>query len=107
MTSKDEGTIPARVVTAVDATVDPSREAELIAGFQSMIDEPTPDGLLRSELLRGQDGAWRIQTTWRDFDSLMALRRRGARHAAVELLDRVEAEHTHAWFTVEKAFEPD
>jgi hypothetical protein len=68
-----------------------------------MIAGDRPDGLIRSELLRGQDGAWRIQTTWRDLDAIRALRMSGRPPAALELLDRLGAEHTHAAFTVEEA----
>jgi hypothetical protein len=57
--------------------------------------------LQRSELLRGQEGAWRIQTTWRDVEALMAVRQRGKPPAAMALLDSLGAEHSHTWFTVE------
>jgi hypothetical protein len=30
--------------------------------------------LLRTELLRGPDGAWRVQTLWRDLEALAATR---------------------------------
>jgi hypothetical protein len=92
------------VVTSVDATVDATRETELLEGFRLMNEGTKPDGFIRSELLRGQDGAWRIATTWRDFDSLMALRRSGMPPAALELLDRVGADHSHSWYTVEQSY---
>ncbi|MEI6362551.1 MAG: antibiotic biosynthesis monooxygenase [Actinomycetes bacterium] len=95
----------ARVVTVVDARVDPARDAELIAGYQSMNEGARLDGLLRSELLRGQDGIWRIQSTWRDMDALAALRSSGVRPAALDLFESVEAQHSHGWFTVEQAYE--
>jgi len=94
----------AEIVTAIDATVDPEREQELLDGYRQMNEAPKPDGLLRSELLRGQGGLWRIQTTWRDRDALMAVRNSGARPAALELLDRVGAEHSHGVFTVEERY---
>jgi hypothetical protein len=94
-----------RVVTAVDASVDPDREADLVDGFRQLSQGDMPDGLVRSELLRGQDGAWRIQTTWKDIDSLMALRKGGKPHAAAELLDKIGAKHSHTWFTIEQSFE--
>lgn len=93
------------VVTAVDATVDPAREAEFLEGYRQMIDADKPEGLVRSELLRGQGGAWRIQTTWRDLDTLLANRTSGKRPAALDLLERVGAEHSHTWFTVEQSYE--
>ncbi|MEA2715854.1 MAG: hypothetical protein QOI99_171 [Actinomycetota bacterium] len=94
----------AEVVTAVDATVDPEREQDLLDGYRQMISAPKPDGLVRSELLRGQGGRWRIQTTWRNREALVALRTSGHPPAALELLDRVGAEHSHGVFTVEESF---
>jgi hypothetical protein len=93
------------IVTVVDARLDPAREAELLDGYRQMNGAVKPDGWLRSELLRGQDGAWRIQTLWRDLDCLIALRQSGVRPAALDLLERVGAEHSHAVFTVALSFE--
>lgn len=92
-----------RVVTAVDARVDPKREDDLLEGFRQLNEGQKPDGLLRSELLRGQGGAWRIQTTWRDRDALMAVRNSGKSPGALELLDRLGAEHSHAVFSIEQS----
>ena len=92
------------VVTVVDARVDPERESELMEGFRLLIAGDRPDGLVRSELLRGQEGAWRIQTTWRDIDALMALRSSGRPHAAQDLVNRLATEHSHGWFTVEQGY---
>ncbi len=94
------------VVTAVDAKVDENREQELLQGYRQLKDAPRPDGLLSSELLRGQGGMWRIQTTWRDREALMALRKSGSPPAALELLDRLGAEHSHGVFTVEDSYVP-
>ena len=65
------------IITTVDAVVSADREAELIEGFRRMTTAPSPDGLIRSELLRGQEGRWRIQTTWRDRQAVVALRAAG------------------------------
>lgn len=51
-----------QILTSVAATVDADREAELTAGFRSFTDRPLPEGLIRSELLRGQNGNWRLQS---------------------------------------------
>jgi len=96
-------TVP--VVTAVDAVVDPAREADLLDGYRQLNATAKPDGLLRSELLRGRDGAWRIQTTWRDMDAILAVRKAGMPHAAQELLERVGATHSHSVFTVEQSYD--
>jgi hypothetical protein len=95
----------AAVVTTVDATVPAGREQELVDGYLEMTAGDRPDGLLRSELLRGQDSTWRIQTTWRDREALLALRRSGRPPAALELLDRLGAQHVHQVFTVEQSLE--
>jgi hypothetical protein len=92
------------VVTTTDATIASNREAELLEGYRRMLLADQPDGMLRSELLRGQSGAWRIQTTWRDMVALQAVRDSGAAPAALALLDSVGAEHTHSWFIVEDGF---
>lgn len=65
--------MPGQVLTDVSATVEPEREQELVAAFQAMGADPLPDGLARTELLRGRDGLWRIQTLWRDREALDAM----------------------------------
>ena len=92
------------VVTAVDAVVPTDRETELVDGFRRMT-ESHPDGLIRTELLRGQEGHWRIQTTWRDLETVRALRAAGEPPAAQNLLESVGATpHTHDVFFVAHGF---
>ena len=93
------------VITTVDLELPADREHELLDGYAEMINGPTPSGLVRSELLRSFDGIWRIQTTWRDQEALTALRRSGEPPAALALLERLGAEHSHSVFTVERNFE--
>jgi hypothetical protein len=104
--SKEVGCVSAEIVTAIDATIDQDREQDLLDGYRPLMEAPKPDGLLHSELLRGQGGLWRIQTTWRDRDALMAVRNSGRPPAALELLDRMHAEHSHGVFTVEASYYP-
>ncbi len=66
--------MPRHVLTVVTGTVDAGREAELLAGFQELLSAAKPDGLLRTELLRGPGGEWQIQTLWRDREALDAMR---------------------------------
>ena len=80
------------VLTAVSATVDPAREAELVAAFRRLTEDPTPDGLLRTELLRGPAGRWLVQTLWRDRAALDAMRAAPEPPAAPELFRSVGAE---------------
>ncbi len=92
------------IVTAVDAKIEPAREAELLDEYRRLSQAEWPDGLLRMELLRGQEGAWRLQSTWRDLDAVRKLRLSGAKPAALELLNRLGATHSHAVFTIEQAY---
>ncbi len=92
------------VVTAIDAKLDQNREQELLEGYRQLKQAPRPEGLLRAELLLGQAGKWRIQTTWRDREALMDTRKSGGAPAALELLDRLGAEHSHGAFTVEESY---
>jgi heme-degrading monooxygenase HmoA len=97
--------VGAVVVTTVDTRIEPEREQDLIEGFRQMTAGPKPEGFIRSELLRGQDGAWRIQTTWRDRDALLALRATGEPPAALALIERLGADHSHTVHTVEHSTE--
>jgi hypothetical protein len=81
-----------RILTDVSAAVDPEREPELVAGFQALIAEPLPGGLIRTGLLRGADGWWRIQTVWRDRDALDAMRAAPEPPAAPRLFRSVGAD---------------
>jgi ketosteroid isomerase-like protein len=100
----DEGLrTTAQVVTAIDAVVIPERSAELVDGFRTMSERARPDGLVRSELLRGHYGLWRIQTTWRDSEALTTVRNSGEPPAALRLLDALGAHHTHAVFSIEQS----
>ena len=95
--------VPLPVVTVVDVVVPAEAEQALLDGFRELAVQPHPEGLVRTELLRGQEGAWRIQTTWRDREAVLALRAAGARPAVLELLDGLGVQHSHAVFTVEHA----
>ena len=63
-----------RILTVVSATVDTNREAELVAGFRSLLVDSVPDGLLHTQLLKGANGGWQIQTLWRDRAALEKMR---------------------------------
>jgi hypothetical protein len=98
-----ELSVPGEILTSVTATVDADREAELTSGFRNLVARPMPEGLLRTELLRGKDQSWRIETLWRDRAALEAVRAGGERPAALELFQRVGAEHSHEVFFLEYA----
>lgn len=81
------------VLTEVSATVAEEQEAALVDGFNVLLSQPVPDGLLRTELLHG-DGIWRIQTLWRDQAALDAMRAGSEPPAAPTLFRSVGATPT-------------
>jgi heme-degrading monooxygenase HmoA len=91
-------------MTAVSAVVPKEREAEFLDGYRALNDVRRPDGLLRTELLRGSDGGFVIQTVWRDRDALMAARDPNNPPAALALLDKVGASHSHDVLTLEEEY---
>jgi hypothetical protein len=96
-----------RILTVVSATVDLSREAELLAGFRSLLMAPVPDGLLRTELLRSATGAWRIHTLWTDRDALDKMRAATEAPAAPRLFRSVGADPSLEIFEVMVEHVPD
>ncbi len=88
------------VLTEVTATVAVERHQELVDGFRRLLSQEKPDGLMRTELLRGPDGQWRIQTLWRDRAALHAMRSQPEPPAAPELFRQVGARPTLAVFDV-------
>ena len=86
--------MPQHVLTEVTASVDPTREDDLIAGFQGLLRSAVPEGLLRTELLHGPEGHWRIQTLWRDRAALDAMRAGSQPPAAPALFRSVGADPT-------------
>jgi hypothetical protein len=91
----------AQILTEVSATVDANREIQLVEGFREITAGGTPAGLVRTELLRGQDGQWRVQTLWRDRPALEAMRARPEPPAALRLFRSVGAEPSLRVYEVE------
>ncbi|MEY9834947.1 hypothetical protein [Streptacidiphilus sp. EB103A] len=81
-----------QVLTEVSAIVATDRAGDLIAAYREVLARPLPDGLLRSELLSGPDGHWRIQTLWRDRAALDAMRAAPEGPAAPRLFRSVGAD---------------
>ncbi|GAA4779323.1 hypothetical protein GCM10023329_30600 [Streptomyces sanyensis] len=90
-----------QVLSEVSAIVAPEREGEFVAAYRALVGGPLPDGVLRTELLSGRDGRWRIQTLWRDRAALEAMRRGPEGPAAPRLFREVGAEPELALFDVE------
>lgn len=63
-----------QVLTEVSAEVAADRTTELLERYEALQSGPFPDGLVRTELLKGPAGQWRIQTLWRDAAALQAMR---------------------------------
>lgn len=94
--------MPETILTEVSAPVAPDRETDLIAGFRELLAGPLPDGLVRTELLRGPDGEWRVNSLWRDRQALDAMRAGSEPPAAPTLFRKVGAEPTLRVFQVEE-----
>ena len=90
-----------RIVTAVQLVVPDGRDADLVAGYRELVAGPRPEGLLRSELLRGQGGRWLVQSVWRDRDAALAARVPGQQPPVLALAEHVGAEHSHDVWTLE------
>ena len=95
-----------RILTVVSAMVDAGRESELLTGFHSLVGAPVPDGLLRTQLLRGDGGDWQIQSLWTDRDALDRMRAGSEPPAAPQLFRSVGADPSLRIFevTVEHGF---
>lgn len=83
-----------RILTDVSAQVAPAREADLISSFHQLLTQDLPDGLVRTELLKGAEQWWHIQTLWRDRAALEAMRSTGDPPAAPRLFREVGADPT-------------
>jgi len=66
------------ILTVLEAKVEPGRESELRAAYESA-GTKLPPGLVRSELLRDDRDTtrWRIQTLWENRAALDAMRSAG------------------------------
>jgi quinol monooxygenase YgiN len=79
------------ILTEVSARV-PAGAGSVPAEFARLLEAPLPDGLLRTELLRGADEEWRIHSLWRDQAALDAMRAGPEPPAAPSLFRRLGAE---------------
>jgi len=66
--------MPGEIMTEVSAIVDRERAGDVVAAFAELAQRPLPDGLARTELLEGPGGEWTIQSLWRDWAALDAMR---------------------------------
>ncbi len=88
------------LLTEVTATVPEGHEHAVLTAFVDLVHGRLPDGLLRTELLSGPDGQWRIQSLWRDQAALDAMRASPEPPAAPALFRSVGAEPSLRILTV-------
>jgi len=62
------------IMTEVSAVVASDRADDVALAFAEVLRKPLPDGLIRTELLAGRHGEWKVQTMWRDQAALDAMR---------------------------------
>ena len=84
--------MPGEVMTEVSAIIPADRADDVPAAFAELAQRPLPDGLLRTELLAGREGEWKIQSLWRDQATLDAMRAGAEPPAAPALFRRLGAE---------------
>jgi quinol monooxygenase YgiN len=84
--------MPGEIMTEVSAIVAGERAGDVLAAFTELAQRPLPDGLLRTELLEGRDGQWKIQSLWRDRAALDAMRAGPEPPAAPALFRQLGAE---------------
>ncbi len=84
--------MPGEIMTEVSAVIAAERADEGAVAFAGLTERPLPDGLLRTELLAGRDGEWRIQSLWRDQAALDAMRAGAEPPAAPALFRQLGAE---------------
>jgi len=80
------------IMTEVSAVVSDELASEVLAAFEELLQRPLPDGLVRTELLAGPDGEWRIHSLWRDQAALDAMRAGSEAPAAPTLFRQLGAE---------------
>jgi len=79
-------------MTEVGAIVATKRADEVPAAFTEFTQRPLPEGLLRTELLAGPDGEWKVHSLWPDQAALDAMRAGAEPPAAPALYRRLGAE---------------
>lgn len=94
------------VLTVVSAVVNPAHEDDLRAAYAETVRGRLPDGVVRSELLRGNGGEWRIATLWRDAAALDAMRAGPEAPAAPRIFRAARAEPHLAIFQVVDCVRP-
>lgn len=95
-----------RIVTALEARVQPERVVELRAAYAEAGRGPFPAGLVRSALLQMSKDpeVWRIETEWESHDALMAMRGLPGEPRGVHIFGAAGAQPTLEIFETVDAF---
>ncbi len=82
------------VVTALEATVQLGRVADLQAAYAEAALGPFPPGLVRSSLLRHRSDQtqWRIETVWQSQEALTAMRQAPGKPRGVQIFEAAGAQ---------------
>ncbi len=94
-----------QVITSVTAVVPAGQEEVFLAGYRALLAQDKPEGLLRSELLRGEGGRWLLQTLWRDRAAIIASRSPGAPAPALALFEQIGAQPAHELLHVQERYD--
>jgi len=98
--------MPTSILTEVSAVLADERSEDVLSAFENLLQQPIPDGLVRTELLRGRDGEWRIHSLWRDRAALDAMRSGSEPPAAPTLFRRLGAEPSLRVYDVAASHRP-
>ncbi|MFJ1702766.1 antibiotic biosynthesis monooxygenase [Kitasatospora sp. NPDC088346] len=89
-----------QVLSEVSGRIAEDREAGFVTAYRALVAGELPDGLLRTELLRGPDRHWRVQSLWRDLAALEAVRADPKMAAAPRLFREAGSEPDLAVFAL-------
>jgi hypothetical protein len=90
----------ASVLSIVSATIDPDRFDDVRRPLEAAIAAGLPPAIVRTQLLRGEDGVVAIATLWRDRSDLDAMRATGEEPFARRVLREAGGTPRAAFFDV-------
>jgi len=79
------------IVTTAEATIEESREADLLAAWEQITSGPFPDGLVESSLTHAEGGGWRVHTVWESREALASMRASADTPAALAMFEAAGA----------------
>ena len=96
------------MVTVLEASVEPDREADLLAAYRATADMPFPAAVMHSYLVRARDqrSTFRIMTTFRSMEDLVAMRASGETPRGVVIFNAAGADPVLSVYEVVDELEP-